>query len=103
MDDEETLTNSGKDTAERVLHAWHPLLLLRELVVLPHLTHSQSPQIFYLWQRKQDTDSCLYLKAISQKPEVEKPMSQTDQGDHSQEVEELTEDKAGEINVISED
>ena len=30
-------------------------------------------------------------------------MSQTDQGDHSQEVEELTEDKAGKIDVISED
>ena len=30
-------------------------------------------------------------------------MSQTDQGDHSEEVEELTEDKAGKINVVSRD
>ena len=51
-------------------------------------------------------DSCLlflpYLKTISQKPEVEKPVSQTDHCEHKEKVEELTEDKSSEVNVVSE-
>ena len=42
----------------------------------------------------------LYLKTINHKLETEKPVSQEDDGDDTEKVEELTEDKSGKINVI---
>ena len=65
---------------------------------------SKSQNIRILTERDRDganIDSCRYLKTVTQKPQVEKPVSQKDDGDNKEKVEELAEDKSSEINVIS--